>query len=67
MVFESKISMRKSALRDFGGSLRNMYFVPRFEQQCTRGNRSRDAGTICRKDFRVNGNRNYRPWRFRKG
>lgn len=52
-----KISMRKSALKIYGGNLKNLYDSPRLE--C--GFESRNAGHSCKKD-----KKSYRPWRSRK-
>jgi hypothetical protein len=59
-----KISMRLSALSIYGGSLSNLNKSHRLDHECIQGHRSRLAGTACRKDFRTNGHRNYRPWQF---
>lgn len=57
----TKVSMRLSALSLYGGSLYNLYKSRRLNH---RFNRSRDAEHACRKDFRHNGSRNYRPWQY---
>lgn len=57
-----KMSMRKTALTVFGGNLYSMYDVKRFENRFFR---SRYASTTTRKDYRVNGSCNYRPWQMK--
>lgn len=47
----TRLSMRESALKIHGGDLHNYYDSPRLDQ----GWESREAGSTCRKDWRVNG------------
>lgn len=53
------MSMRKSALTVFGGTLANLYDLHGSDSDWYR---SRVAGHSTRKDFRINGRRNYKPW-----
>jgi hypothetical protein len=53
------ISMRKSALTVFGGTLPNLYNLHGSDSY---RHRSRIAGHSTHKDFRINGQRNYKPW-----
>jgi hypothetical protein len=53
------LSMRLTALREFGGPLLNLYDSRRFDS----GWQSRThSGSKCRKDFRCNSKRDYKPW-----
>ena len=58
----TKISMRLSCTKAFGGDIEDLWDVYRFEG----GIRSRNAATQCKKDFRANSSRNYRPWQNAK-
>jgi len=58
----TKLSMRISALRVYGGSLKNLYNVCRFDQPYER---SRRGGHSTRKDFRIN-RKHYKPWQVIK-
>jgi hypothetical protein len=59
-----KISMRLSALREFGGDLRNQYDSPRFDQPKWWRSRMENGHRRTRKDFRINGNHDYKPWQY---
>ena len=52
------VSMRKSALKVFGGELHSLYDTPRWEA----GRRSRSAAHVCRKDWQASSRRDYKPW-----
>jgi hypothetical protein len=55
------IPIRRGTLKPLGGTLENM-FDAKFDKH--EGRYSREAGHACRKDFRINARRNYRPWQF---
>lgn len=57
------VSMRKGALKAFGGTLKSLY---EFHGHDNPMYRSRMRRHYTRKDFRVNGQRNYKPWQFNK-
>ena len=57
------VSMRKSALKIYGGTLKSLYELHEHDNPM---HRSRMRHHYTRKDFRVNGQRNYRPWQFQK-
>jgi hypothetical protein len=57
------VSMRKGALRIFGGTLDSLSKSRHFDD---RFYRSRMRHHRTRKDFRVNGRHDYRPWQFQK-
>jgi hypothetical protein len=54
------VSNRKGTLKPFGGPLKNLYNLHAYDDP---NHRSRMATCYTRKDFRINGHRNYRPWR----
>jgi hypothetical protein len=56
------VPFRKSALVALGGSMKNLNDSRRLDHECVHTHQSRDAGHACKKDFRVNGRRDYRPW-----
>jgi len=58
MCETGKLSMRLTALREFGGSLISLYDSHRLDS----GWQSRRARRSCRKDFRCNSKRDYKPW-----
>jgi hypothetical protein len=53
-----KMSMRLSSTKSFGGDIHDLWDISRFDSR----SRSRNAATQCKKDFRANSSRNYRPW-----
>jgi hypothetical protein len=57
------VSMRKGALKAFGGTLSNLYKSKHLDNPMYR---SRMRRHYTRKDFRVNGQRNYKPWQFNR-
>lgn len=57
------VSMRKSALKIYGGTLKSLYELHGHDNPMYR---SRMRHHYTQKDFRVNGQRNYRPWQFQK-
>jgi hypothetical protein len=61
-----KISMRRSMLKIYGGCIDNVWTdtVGHLEQIFKR---SRNAGTVTRKDFRINSRKNYKPWQYERG
>lgn len=52
------VSMRKSALKVFGGELHSLWDTPRMDS----GRRSRSASHVCRKDWQASSRRDYKPW-----
>lgn len=61
MIQTTKRSMRLTALSILGGKLYSLYDCKKFDQPFFR---SRCARTTTRKDFRINGSRNYKPWQY---
>lgn len=55
------VSIHRGTLKPFGGELDNLYDA-KFDKY--EGSYSREAGHSCRKDFRHNARKNYRPWQF---
>jgi len=53
------VSMRKSALTIYGGTLESLYDLHGSDDP---KHRSRNAHHYTHKDFRINGQRDYRPW-----
>ena len=53
-----KISMRKTALKFYGGKLSSLFTSRNFDNI----SRSRNAGTITKKDFRINSSKDFKPW-----
>jgi len=57
----SFLSSHKAILKAFGGPVDSTYDAS-FDKD--EGRTSRHARHTCRKDFRINGSRNYRTWQF---
>ena len=53
------VSMHRGVLKILGGTENNLYDA-RFDNY--EGDHKRFAATVCRKDFRANSRRDYRPW-----
>jgi hypothetical protein len=57
----SFLPSRKAILKAFGGPVDSTYDAS-FDKD--EGKPSRKSNHACRKDFRINGSRNYRTWQF---
>jgi hypothetical protein len=55
------IPSRKAILKAYGGPVDSLYDSS-FDDHEAKS--SRNARHACRKDFRINGSRNYRAWQF---
>jgi len=63
-IYPIKLSMRLSILKTFGGPLKNQYDSWRLDHLCCKCHHSRYAGKTTKKDFRINGTKNYKPWQY---
>lgn len=61
--FPVKRSVRITALKEYGGMLYNLWDSPRLNSLGFK--KSRIGSRSTRKDFRINSQKNYKPWQYK--